>query len=105
MINPICGLSGKDVVEMSLMTKIKPVPQKLEELSGKIVLGTLADADFRINASAVSGELAKKSVEYLKKSLPFIPREKYIFMYNKKERLKKPLLIINIFYLNLICFT
>ncbi len=54
---------------MSLMTKIKPVPQKLEELSGKIVLGTLADADFRINASAVSGELAKKAVEYLKKSL------------------------------------
>ena len=23
MINPICGLIGKDVVEMSLMTKIK----------------------------------------------------------------------------------
>ena len=54
---------------MSLITKIKPIPQKLEEFSGKIILGALADADFCINASSVSGAFAMKAVEYLKKSL------------------------------------
>ena len=54
---------------MSLMTKIKPVPQKLEELAGRVVLGVLADADFRINATAISGGFAEKAVGCLKKSL------------------------------------
>ena len=61
---------------MSLLTKIKPVPQILKENSGKIILGTLADADFKIKSSEIKGDLAVKAIEYLKKSLSGINKQR-----------------------------
>ncbi len=54
---------------MSLLTKIKPVPQILEETEGRIVLGALAEPNFKINASGIKGELALSAVALLEKRL------------------------------------
>ena len=53
---------------MNGLTKITPVPQKLCPGSGKVILGSLSDACFRIACDAC-GVLAQEALAYLKKEL------------------------------------
>ena len=54
---------------MDIMKRIKPVPQKAIQFPGKVVLGKLGSADFKIHAEGITGTLAKNAVAYLYDSL------------------------------------
>jgi len=54
---------------MDIMKRIKPVPQMAVQGPGKVVLGKLGAADFKIEAENLDGELAQRAVEYMYNSL------------------------------------
>ena len=54
---------------MDIMKRIKPVPQKALQGPGKVVLGNLGKADFKIQAEGLEGSFAQTAVAYLCDSL------------------------------------
>ena len=54
---------------MDIMKRIKPVPQKALQGPGKVVLGALGCADFKIHTEFAEGSFAQTAAEYLYDSL------------------------------------